>query len=270
MAWKRQEIAGRIRPVKDAELDKLAKVKRSSLGFRQALMQGKGMSIIAEIKRRSPSAGKIASPKLNAVEQARRYSNGGADALSVLTDEQYFGGRLQDLWETTAFLEMHRRSTPCLRKDFMVHPIQVVEAAEAGARAILIIVRALSDDEISCLYNVASHAGLDSLFEVHTERELERALNHAPTIIGVNNRDLKRFITDLSFSEKLIPMIPKNILAVSESGIHSKQDVQRVREVGARAVLVGEALMRCKEPESLIAEMKGVPLSALSSNDPSG
>ena len=257
MAAKRREIAERIRPVKDAELDKLAKMRQSSIGFRQALSQAKGLAIIAEMKRRSPSAGSIVSPQLDAVTQARHYSNGGADALSVLTDTTYFGGHMEDLWKTTEFLEIHRRPTPCLRKDFMLHPIQVVEAAEAGARAILIIVRALNHDEIRRLHDAARQARLDSLFEIHSERELEQALNHNPDLIGVNNRDLKRFVTDLSFSEKLIPQIPKDILAVSESGIQTAQDAKRVHNAGARAILVGETLMRSQHPGRLIAELKG-------------
>ena len=133
-------------------------------------------------QRKSPSAGQIAAQNLDAVEQARKYVNAEADCFSVLTDTDYFGGSLRDLWDVVDFLEEHQRPTPCLRKDFMIHPIQVLEAAEAGARCILIIVRALDDDDIKALYEAASISGLDSLFEIHEERELEKALKFDPKI----------------------------------------------------------------------------------------
>ena len=134
----------------------------------------------------------------------------------------------------------------------MIHPVQVVEAAEAGARAILIIVRALEDDAIKALYESASLAGLDVLFEIHEERELEKALKFDPKIIGVNNRDLKSFQTDLSVSEFLIPLIPESIVRISESGIFDSEDAKRASLCGADAILVGEALMRVEDPESLV------------------
>ena len=134
----------------------------------------------------------------------------------------------------------------------MVHPIQVAEAAEAGARAILIIVRALEDDEIKALRGAADAAGLDSLYEIHEERELEKALRFDPKIIGVNNRDLKRFKTDLAVSESLIPQIPDGIVRISESGIFDPEDAERARACGADAILVGEALMRAEDPEALV------------------
>ena len=258
MNWKRKEIADSLRPVKSVELKKFAIMQRASSGFKQALQPSEGLAVIAEIKRRSPSAGAIATAALDASEQARKYCNGGADALSVLTDEKYFGGRLQDLWEVVEFLEVHQRPTPCLRKDFMFHPFQVLKAAEGGARAILIIVRALSDDEIKCLYDAAQKAGLESLFEIHDENDLERALKHDPEIIGVNNRDLVRFVTDLTISERLIPQVPDEIVVVSESGIHTAKDAIRMKAAGAQALLVGEALMRKKNPGQLIAQLKGL------------
>lgn len=259
MNWKRKEIADLLRPVRGIELERLAGMKRASSGFKQALQQSEGLAVIAEIKRRSPSAGSMATATLDASEQARKYCNGGADALSVLTDQKYFGGRLQDLWNVVEFVEVHQRTTPCLRKDFMFHPLQVVEAAEGGARAILIIVRALSDDEIQRLYDAARQAGLESLFEIHDEKDLERALKHDPEIVGVNNRDLARFVTDLTLSETLIPQIPDSIIAVSESGIYTAKDAIRVQKAGAQALLVGEALMRKKNPGPLIAQLKGHP-----------
>ena len=223
--------------------------------FYDALAKEDEVSVIAEIKEKSPSAGMIAEGA-DAVEQARIYVNAEADAMSVLTDEKYFGGKIQDLWDVTELLQVHNRPTPCIRKDFMIHPIQVVEAAEAGAKAILIIVRALNDDEIKILQDAATLAGLDALFEIHTEPELERALQFSPKIVGVNNRNLAKFQTDLAYSELLIPQIPDEIVAVSESGIFTVEDVARVREVGADAILVGEALMKHEEPDRFIAEIK--------------
>jgi indole-3-glycerol phosphate synthase len=170
----------------------------------------------------------------------------------VLTDENYFGGTLDDLRGVTALPH-----PPCLRKDFMVHTAQVAEARAAGASAILIIVRALADDEIELLHDAARAAGLDALFEIHHETELERALRHGAKIIGVNNRDLAIFKTDLGLSERLIPKVPRDVIAVSESGIFTGADARRARAAGAHAVLVGEALMRAPDPAALITEFRG-------------
>ena len=253
MAHKRSEIEDRIRPVRDVELSRFA--RDDSGRFLRALQAGEELSVIAEIKRRSPSAGDI-SAGLDAVEQARHYVNGDADALSILTDNQYFGGSLRDLWDVTDFLREHSRPTPCLRKDFMVDPIQVLEAAEAGASAILLIVRALTTDDLKRLRDAADLAGLDSLYEVHSEEELETALSLGPKIVGVNNRDLSRFVTDIALSEKLIPQIPAEIATISESGIFTGEDAGRAREAGADAILVGEGLVRAEDPAALIREFK--------------
>lgn len=252
MAAKRQALRHHMRPVRDQELERLGRMQTQGGSFLKALARNDRLSVIAEIKRKSPSAGEIAAATLDAVEQAREYINAEADCLSILTDTEYFGGQLQDLWDVVEFLECHNRRTPCLRKDFMVHPVQVAEAAEAGARAILIIVRALADDEIKALRDAAHSAGLDILYEIHEERELEKALKFDPKIIGVNNRDLKRFKTDLAVSEFLIPKIPDGIVKVSESGIFDLEDAERASASGADAILVGEALMRAENPEQLI------------------
>lgn len=252
MAAKRHSLRNQIRPVREQELERLGRMQTQGGSFLKALARKDRLSVIAEIKRKSPSAGEIAPAQLDAVEQARSYLNAEADCLSILTDTDYFGGRLQDLWDVVEFLECHGRKTPCLRKDFMVHPIQVAEAAEAGARCILIIVRALADDEIKALRDAAGIAGLDVLYEIHEARELEKALKFDPTIIGVNNRDLKRFKTDLAVSEKLIPQIPDGIVKISESGIFDLEDAGRARACGADAILVGEALMRAEDPEALV------------------
>jgi len=252
MAAKRHALRDQMRPVRDQELERLGRTQSQGGSFLKALARKDRLSVIAEIKRKSPSAGEIAPAQLDAVEQAREYVNAEADCLSILTDFDYFGGRLKDLWDVVEFLECHNRKTPCLRKDFMVHPVQVVEAAEAGARCILIIVRALSSDEMKALRDSAGIAGLDVLYEIHEARELEKALKLDPKIIGVNNRDLKRFQTDLSVSENLIPQIPDGIIKVSESGIFDLEDAERARRSGADAILVGEALMRAEDPEALV------------------
>lgn len=254
MDWKRKEISSRIRPVKLNDLEKLGQRMHRGFSFRDSLATEE-LSIIAEIKRKSPSAGDIAEG-ISAVEQARSYLNAEADALSILTDNKYFGGQLEDLWEVNDFLRSHQREMPTLRKDFMVHPIQVLEALEAGASAILLIVRVLSDDELKTLREAADVSGLDCLYEIHEEPELEKALKHDPKILGVNNRDLTRFVTDLQISEELIPQIPDTIIKVSESGIFEPEDAWQVRDFGADAVLCGEALMRAKDLDGLIHEMK--------------
>lgn len=253
--WKKQEIADRIRPVRERELSVLAEKRAAPFSFAKALAPGKSLRVIAEIKRRSPSAGVI-KEEVDVTEQARVYYNGEADALSILTDQKYFGGCLQDLWAVSDFMASREDPRPCLRKDFFIHPIQIVEAAEAGASAILLIVRALDDETIKRLFDTANLAGLDSLFEIHSEMDLERALKAGANIIGINNRDLTRFTTDLAFSERLVPQIPQPIIRISESGIHSCDDAARVHAAGAHAVLIGEALMRTKSPAEFIQQIK--------------
>lgn len=257
MAWKRREIAPLVRDVSEAELRELdARLPRPP-SFYNALNRGDGrLAVIAEIKRRSPSAGDIRAGA-SSLEQARRYQAAEADALSILTDEKFFGGTLADLEGVTTHFRVVPPARPCLRKDFMVHPIQVLQARLAGAAAILIIVRALEDEEIAALQKAAAAAGLDALYEIHEEREIGRAVHHGARIIGVNNRDLAVFKTDLSLSERLIPLFPREILPVSESGIFSGADAARVRAAGARAVLVGEALMRAEDPAALVRAMRG-------------
>jgi indole-3-glycerol phosphate synthase len=257
MAWKRREIAPLVRPVPLDELAALNARLPAPPSFAAALRRADGKTaVIAEIKRRSPSAGAIAAGA-DAPAQALRYA-GAASAMSVLTDRKYFGGTLDDLRAVAAALrESGAPRPPIIRKDFMVHPVQVAEAREAGAGAILIIVRALDDGEIKTLHDATRAAGLDALFEIHHEDELARAVRHGARIIGVNNRDLSVFKTDLAFSERLIPQFPRDVIAVSESGIFTGADAARVRAAGAHAVLVGEALMKASDPAALIRELNG-------------
>lgn len=254
MAHKRREIAPLLRPVFADELAALNRELAKPPSFRAALRRPDGrLAVIAEIKRRSPSAGAI-KENASALEQAHRYRAAGASALSILTEEKYFGGRLEDLQEVTGDFATAGPALPCLRKDFMVHPVQVLQARLAGASAILIIVRALTDEEIEALHKAATAAGLDALFEIHNEDELARAVRHGAKIIGVNNRDLAIFKTDLGLSERLIPLFPKDVVAVSESGIATGADAARAKAAGAHAVLVGESLMRAADPAAVIRE----------------
>lgn len=257
MAWKRVEIADRARPVSDAELAAAsARHPSPAPGFAASLRRPDGLCVIAEVKRASPSAGAIRSD-IDAVAQARAYADAGADALSVLTDSRYFGGELADLARVAADQATRPRPVPAIRKDFMVHRIQVLEAVEAGARCILLIVRALDDGQIRDLHEAAQAAGLDALFEVHDEDELARALSHRPSLVGVNNRNLSTFAIDLGFAERVIPLMPAAVTKVAESGIRTPADAARMRAAGADALLVGESLMRSADPGALLRQLRG-------------
>ncbi len=252
MAHKRHEIRGKLRQVSEGELRGLADPGRPS--FLRAIAGHNTLSVIAEIKRKSPSAGSIAQGA-SAVDQANLYARAGADAVSVLTDRKYFSGTLDDLVGVTEHLGRNPGAIPCLRKDFFFHPIQVVEAAQAGASAILIIVRTLRQEEIRALYLAANLAGLDAIFEIHTEADLERAILADARIVGVNNRNLATFSTDLAVSENLIPKIPHPLISIAESGISTLEDVRRVKATGAHAALIGQALMQHEDPGSFIQQI---------------
>ncbi len=254
MAYKRQMLSQMTRPFHDEELVRYCPDGDHPHRFEKALRRESGLAIISEIKRRSPSAGAIAE-NIDSSEQARIYYNAGTDAISVLTDEKFFGGTIQDLWNVNDLLGDRSDAPPTLRKDFFVDRLQVLEAAEAGASCILIIVRALSNEEMRILYDAANLAGLDAIFEVHEEQEVERALTCGARIVGVNNRDLTRFVTDLAISENIIPQLPESCIAISESGIQSIEDAERAFSCGAEAVLVGESLMKMRDPEPFIQEL---------------
>jgi len=251
MQWKAEEIRAAVRPVHDQELALHADKAKERGSFLQALEAPRGLAVISEIKRRSPSAGRI-KDLASATEQAEKYLGAGADCLSILTDSKYFGGSLRDLESVTNSFCQSGSGIPCLRKDFMLHPIQVLEAARAGAAAILIIARALTDSQMVDLRRAADLAGLDALYEIHSEAELDRVIEQDARIIGVNNRDLAVFKTDLAFSERLIPKFPAGVVAVSESGIWTSEDAARVQACGAKAILVGEALMKAPDTSALM------------------
>ncbi|MFJ8257001.1 indole-3-glycerol phosphate synthase TrpC [Peribacillus asahii] len=220
-------------------------VKRPSLV--EQLRTATSMSVIAEIKRASPSKGEI-NLDVNPVEQALTYERNGATAISVLTDEKFFKGRIEDLQQVSQNVAI-----PRLCKDFMVDEIQIDRAYESGATVILLIVAALSQERLQALYTYAKQKGLDVLTEVHDEEELERALAIDAEIIGINNRNLKTFEVDLAVTERLASRLdPNRHLIISESGIKTVADVERVKKAGARGILVGETLMQAADlPETL-------------------
>ncbi len=215
--------------------------------FRAALTRP-GVSVIAEVKRASPSKGDLA-PGLDAVAQGRAYRAGGAHAISVLTEPDRFKGSLEDLRDVAAL------GTPTIRKDFVVDPYQVWEARAAGAAAILLIVAALDEAALSVLAGEAVDAGLDVLVEVHDAAELEVAGRLGATIIGVNARDLRTFDVDRDAFARLRPDLPAGAVAVAESGIRGPDDVRTAADAGADAVLVGESVVTAPDPTAAVAAL---------------
>jgi len=209
----------------------------------------RGVNIIAEFKRRSPSAGTIRND-LAATDVATGYERGGACAISVLTDEQYFGGSILDLGAIRA-----STSLPLLRKDFIIDEIQIYEAAAVGADAVLLIAAALDDAALAKLRATAEdELSLDAVIEVHTSEELHRALKTGARLIGVNNRDLRTFRTSLKTSERLIAEAPRDRTMISESGLQTPESLRRLRALGFRGFLIGEALMRAPDPEAALRD----------------
>lgn len=223
-----------------------AHAKHEAPSFRGALSVD-GVSVIAEIKRASPSKGLIA-PHLDAVLQAKAYQAGGAAAISVLTEPQWFHGTLDDL------VAVSELGTPTLRKEFIVDPYQVFEARAAGASAVLLIVAALDHAQLTELYDTAIATGLDVLVEVHDEHEAEVAVNVGAQIIGVNARDLRSFTLDPTGFARVQRMLPANVISVAESGVKTVQDVVTYASQGADAILVGEQFVRAADPQAAVAE----------------
>lgn len=244
-ATKREEVQARKGLATVDDLDRAAATATPPRGFREALeaKAATGFGLIAEIKKASPSKGLIRAD-FRPAEHAVAYEHGGAACLSVLTDAPYFQGHEDYLMDARAAC-----SLPVLRKDFMVDPWQVAEARAIGADAILIIVAALEDSQMAEIEEAALERGMDVLVEVHDAAEMERAARLRSRLIGVNNRDLKTFRTDLATTERLAPLAPEGALLVGESGINSHGDCLRLAQAGVRCFLVGESLMRQRDVE---------------------
>ncbi|MBX7184259.1 MAG: indole-3-glycerol phosphate synthase TrpC [Vicinamibacteria bacterium] len=223
--------------------------------FARAL-RGPGLSVIAEIKRRSPSKGEL-QPQLDVAETARAYSLGGAAAISCLTDARFFGARDDD------FAQARTAGLPVLRKDFLIDEIQIDESASLGAAAVLLIVKILEGRRLETLLRHAASLGLEALVEVHDEAELDRALSAGASIVGVNNRDLGTLEVDPERALRLRPRIPAGTLSVAESGVRSRGDIDSLAAAGFDAVLIGEALVASSDPVAALMNLtgKGVEVS---------
>lgn len=226
--------------------------------FAAALRLPDRIAIIAEVKKASPSKG-VLRRDFNPAALARTYAENGAAAISVLTERFYFLGDWRHLKSVRSAVDI-----PVLRKDFIFCEEQVTEARLLGADAILLIAAVLRDDQLKHLLEFAAQKGLQCLVEVHDERELQRAVSCGARIIGINNRDLRTFQTDISVTERLAPMVPEGCTIVSESGIHTPEDIQRVSKAGAHAVLVGEALVREGHPGEVLRVLAGASRKILS------
>jgi indole-3-glycerol phosphate synthase len=246
----RSGVEDRRAQTSQAELESRLPSRGHDRPFNEALVRP-GLSVIAEFKRRSPSAGEI-SAAASVGEQVGAYERGGAAALSVLTDERHFGGSLDDLRAARAACDL-----PILRKDFIVDPYQLVEAAVNGADAVLLIVRALEDVELREMYEGARGLDLDCLVEVHDGEELERALQLDADVIGINNRNLDEGMVDIATTYELMPDVPAGKTVVAESGISSRAELEELERVGVDAVLIGSALMSSGDPEALTRELTG-------------
>jgi len=250
IAAAREGVEKRRAQVSQADLESRLPGHGEDRPFSEALVRP-GLSLIAEFKRRSPSAGEI-SAAATVGEQVTAYERGGAAALSVLTDEAHFGGSLEDLRAARAACDL-----PILRKDFIVDSYQLYEAAANGADAVLLIVRALDDAKLHDLYERARGLDLDCLVEVHKSEELERALQLDADAIGINNRDLDAGTVDISTTYELMPDVPAGKTVVAESGISSPEELEELERVGVDAVLIGSALMRAEDPEGLARALSG-------------
>ena len=217
--------------------------------FRKALRASGKLSLIAELKRKSPSKGMLRE-RFDPVSLAQTLQEAGASALSVLTDEAYFGGHLDFLRDVKQFTEV-----PVLRKDFIVDPYQVYESAFHQADAVLLIVRVLTEEQLMACMQAADTLGLEPLVEVHSAEELKLALSMGAHVIGINHRDLRTFQIDPHLAEQIVPKIPPGKLIVAESGIQTAEDVKRLQQVGVHALLIGEALMTAPDPAAKIREL---------------
>lgn len=236
------------------ELERLCGVTPAGPSLRAALRRS-DVALLAEVKRSSPSKGVIAAG-IDAVQQAQSYRDGGAAGVSILTEPLHFGGSIDDLEAVLGSVQI-----PALKKDFHVHPVQLLEARALGASAALLIARALAPVLLAELMREGTSLGLELLVEVRDETELERALAGGATMIGVNNRNLETLVIDAATSERIIPLIPASVVAIAESGVRDRSDVERYAAVGADAVLVGSSLSAAPDPVAATRSLTGVPRS---------
>lgn len=252
------DIAGKRKEQLRRDMDavSLETVKRAAehspppLDFKKALQKDR-LSVIAEVKKASPSKGLICRD-FQPAQIARNYEAAGADAVSVLTEESYFQGSSEVLREVRAEVEI-----PILRKDFILSPYQIYEARAIGADAILLIAALLSSEKLREFKKIADSLGLACLMEAHNEEELEKVLGAGAEIVGINNRDLKTFRVDLGATARLARLVPQECVLVSESGVKKRSDFLAAEKSGAKAVLIGETLMRSKNPAATLRELRG-------------
>lgn len=247
MRYHRENLPKVMREVPFEDVRALAQVAPPVQDFADALA-APGVSLIAECKKASPSRG-LLLPNYDAPGLATSYIRAGARAISVLTDARHFQGALSDLRDVKEALASRRIAAPVLRKDFIFHPYQIFESRAAGADAVLLIASVVEGAVLKELLSLTAEVGMDALVEVHTEEELERVASLGPNIIGINNRDLQTFQVDFANTARLVKEIPANMLTVAESGIQTGEDVREMARIGVDAILVGEALVRSKNPE---------------------
>ncbi len=252
IAGAREGVDARRRELPQVDLESRLASRTEDRPFSEALVRP-GLSLIAEFKRRSPSAGQIAPEGADVATQVRAYERGGAAALSVLTDEPHFGGSLADLRAAREACGM-----PIIRKDFIVDPYQLYEACVNGADAVLLIVAALDDKRLRSFYDEARAIDLDCLVEVHDAAELDRALEAGAEVIGINNRNLDEGTVDLATTFELMPDVPAGKTVVAESGISSRAELEELDRVGVDAVLIGGSLMTAADPEEKVRELTGM------------
>ena len=255
MRYHRAQLPKVMRGVPLSDLRALCSIASDPVDFVAALRH-KGVGLIAECKKASPSRG-LMVPNYDAAQLATQYARAGASAISVLTDGRHFQGSLEDLRDVREAMDAHAngRNVPVLRKDFIFHEYHIYEARAAGADAVLLIGAVLGAADMAALLQVTHELGMNALVEVHTREELEKVLPLKPRVVGINNRNLQTFEVDFENTARLRKLIPEDLVVVAESGIKSGEDVQRMADIGVDAILVGESLVRSKDPFAATKEL---------------